>query len=235
MGKVMTVKSNASEVIKWLDNIQHKELPFAKSLMLNYCAQDIKAAEIVEMKKVFDRPTPYTLNSLMITPATKTKPRAAVWFKDQAVRFMLPHIEGGTREQKRSEKWLSSSGAMGVNRYWIPATRVQNKYGNITGGRITQIMSALHAGPDVTAYRTARSAKRKKNPPEYVPILRKSWLHPGVYQRYARGRIKPVLLFAPNVTYRRRFDFFGVAEKTLNAVFERNWDRAWSYTMSHPK
>ena len=203
--------------------------------MLNYCAKDIKDAEIQEMKRVFDRPTPYTLNSLMITVATKTKPWAIVWFKDQAVNYLLPHIEGGSREQKRSEKWLSRSGAMGVNKFLIPASRVQNKYGNITGGKITQIMSALHAGPDVTQYRTPRSQKRKRNPPEYVVILRKPWLHPGVYQRYASGKIKPVLLFTENVTYRRRFDFFGVAEKTLSRVVERNWTRAWNYAMSHPK
>src|ERR1035441_633525 len=63
-----------------------RQLPFATAKALTRTAQLIKAAEVDEMRRVFDRPTPWTLNSVFITPATKDNLIARVWLKQDAAK-----------------------------------------------------------------------------------------------------------------------------------------------------
>lgn len=72
-------QSNLSRVIKGLNDFHQKQLPFATSLALNRTAQAIRKDLRSEMERVFDRPTPFTLNSLQITSSSKTDLTAAVW------------------------------------------------------------------------------------------------------------------------------------------------------------
>jgi hypothetical protein len=49
-------------------------------------------------------------------------------------------------------------------------------------------------------------------------------LQPGIYARYqfAKGTaIKPLLLFVKSPSYKARFDFYGVAMRTIDQHFER--------------
>ena len=45
-----------------------KQIPFAASLAINRTAQSVKRRLVDEMVNVFDRPTPYTLDSVYIKP-----------------------------------------------------------------------------------------------------------------------------------------------------------------------
>ena len=45
-----------------------------------------QAQIIIAMQLVFDRPTPYTLNSTFVSPATKTKLKAEVKLKDESAK-----------------------------------------------------------------------------------------------------------------------------------------------------
>jgi hypothetical protein len=57
----------------------------------------------------------------------------------------------------------------------------------------------------------------------------------GIWARYtfAHGSaVKPILIFVESVTYEKRFEFHYTAQRTIDAVFERNlkaaWERAWA-------
>jgi hypothetical protein len=75
------VRDNFPQVKRLLD-AQQRQMPFAVALALTRTAQDVKRAEQAEMRGVFDRPTPFTLNSLFTKPATKQSLEARVWVKD---------------------------------------------------------------------------------------------------------------------------------------------------------
>ena len=188
---------------------------------LNETVADVKRAEVEEMKRIFDRPTPFVLNSLYIWRANRTNLEASLNVKDRAVKILAPHIYGGGREQKRSEKWLRAP-------YWIPGQGARfNKYGNISPGQVTQILSATGVHPDPYARTTARSRKRNKAMPNYFVARHMPHLQPGIYQRMSGGKIKPVLIFVQNVNYPVRFNFFEVAEKTVAKVWNRNFSAAF--------
>jgi hypothetical protein len=207
-----------------LDGIEEAKKMVSSRLMrevlekaLNETVLDVKKAEVEEMRRIFDRPTPWILNSLYVWRANRTNLEASLRIKDGAVKILAPHIYGGSRQQKRSEKWLRAP-------YWIPGQGARfNKYGNISPGQITQILSATGAHPDPYARTTARSRKRNKAMPNYFVARHSPHLQPGIYQRMAGGKIKPVLIFVKNVNYPIRFDFLGVAEKTAAKVINRNF------------
>jgi hypothetical protein len=60
-----------------------KEFGFAAVVALTRTAQAIKQEQPKEMNRVFDRPKPWTLNSVFMQKATKSIPVARVWLKDQ--------------------------------------------------------------------------------------------------------------------------------------------------------
>lgn len=186
---------------------------------LNETAADVKKAEVEEMKRVFKNPGRWVLNSLYIWRANRTTLEASVGVKDAAVKILAHHIYGGPREQKRSEKWLQM---VGGTKYYVPSTA-----GKVSPSKVLQILSATGAHPDPYSRTTARSRKRNKAMPNYFVVRHVGNLQPGVYQRMAGGRIKPVLIFVENVNYPVRFNFFEVGEKTVAKVWAKNFSAAY--------
>lgn len=207
------------KAIRDLSDLEKLHLPFVMSKTINNTAQQVRKAEVVEMALVFDRPTPFVLNSLYIYPSTKTRLQAEVFFKDKAQSFMRPQVYGGPRDFKRSERWLS-------NRFWVPGKAVRlNKYGNVSPGQITQVLSALKRMPDSAQNITARSRKRNKKPRDYFVLWnRKNGLRPGVWERTKRG-IKPILMFISGPRYGKLLDFYGVGQRIATREFAMTFFR----------
>lgn len=234
----ITIKIEGIEQLSQkLNDISKKQLPFALAKALTNTVQAVKAGEIEEMKKVFDRPTPYTLKSLFIEPATKVKLQSKVWVKDEAVKYIDPHITGGGRKFKRSEIHLQRARWLKEDMYWTPGQKASlNKYGNISGGKITQILSVLKAHPDPYAWTSKRSRQRNKKLPEYFAIsgAKPSQLAPGVYQRSGR-KIKPILAFVKKPGYKQRYKFFEVAQKIIEKEFWKKFEEAFKYALATRK
>ena len=219
------------------------QIPFATSKALNDTAWQVRAAEQKEMKRVFDNPTPFTLNSIRYTKATKHKLISTVSLKDfagkgtPASKYLSAQISGGKREAKRSEIWLREKGLLAPNMFWVPGKgMIKNKYGNLTAGKITQILSVLGAFPDLLQNTTRTSRKRNKKLPNLFVIREYGKaLLPGVYQRMRNGTIKTLLLFVERPTYRPRYDFIGVATNTVNKNIQRNFNKAFEYAIKTAK
>src|SRR5689334_6775239 len=78
---------------------------------LNQTARDVRDAEVQKMAEVFDRPTRFTENALMVVPATPDNLRAEVRFKEgfgsiPAWRYLGAQVEGGRRVKKTHERAL---------------------------------------------------------------------------------------------------------------------------------
>lgn len=232
-------KFDADRLLKKLSDVEKRQLPFATSKALNLTAKEVKTEVRKEMPRVFDRPTPFTLNSVYMSPATKKELYAEVWLKDfapkgtPAVEYLAPQVYGGPRRQKRSERWLQWRGILPSGMFWAPGSGARlNQYGNISGGRITQMLSALKAFPEVgyMANITERSKKRNRKPRDYFAARpNRSHLPPGVYERYGRKQrnIRPVLAFIRQPYYRPRLPFFTIARRVHAREFGRQFEKSW--------
>jgi len=161
----------------------------ACAIALNKAGKLVKEAEVAEMKSVFDNPTRYTLNSLQLTPATKTDLKATVWFKEpdrMGAHYLVPQVDGGQRKLKGFER------AIGEGEL-VPALGAKlNQYGNVSPGQIRQILSVLGKAETSAGYSaniTDRSRRRNTKERDYVVIDRRQRgnLPLGVYQRFQTG------------------------------------------------
>lgn len=144
------VTSDLDATIRELDELQRKQVPFATSLAINWTAQRVKDAERAEMARVFDRPSPWTLNSVFMKAGTKTKPEARVWLKDETAvstgtpssKYLLPQIEGGDRALKGFERMLQRVLAIPAGWRSVPGEKADlDAFGNISRGQLVKILA----------------------------------------------------------------------------------------------
>ena len=191
-----------------------------------------------EMARVFDRPTPYTLNSLFVRPATAANPSAVVGVKDDSALATPPakvlgaEVRGGARRQKRLEVALRMAGHMPAGWYVVPGAGAKlDAYGNWSRGQIIQVLSQLRitltAGYTRNMSWTPRkaiAAQRRAGGRYFVrPVGKRA---PGVYQREFSGNtVTPVALFVSRAVYTRRLPFDDiarqVAEREIGPQFAR--------------
>lgn len=225
------IRSNAAEVSRWLDDAQKKQIPFATVLAMTLTARDVRTAEISVMERVFNRPTPYALNALKVTPATKQTMIASVAFKEfgggtPAKRFLNPEVHGGPRSQKSHEKQLQP--LMRGFGYVVPGRAAErDAYGNMKGSEIKRIISQLKVSTDPmqNATKSGRSKRARKHNAFFI-------LRNMVMQRTGAG-IKPVLVFVKAPRYRKRFPFYETAASVVADKFKRNFEAAFQRSMAN--
>jgi hypothetical protein len=196
-----------------------------------------------EMRRVFDRPTPWALNSSRIRSATPARLASEVFIKDEAFKslsaekWLGPEIVGGPRPQKRLEQALATRG---LARYYAPTENTKlDRYGNPDKGLLQQIRSELqlaraheyqNATPASRA-RAARNAKRWRGEFFAVKLVggRRRGLSPGVYRRKDDQEEK-VLHFIDPPIYSRRLDFYGVVQRSQSQRFSGLFDMALNST-----
>ena len=183
-----------SEIQTMLTQLRYDKIPTAARNAINDTAFGLKSHLQNLIKTTFKSPHPATVKNIFAVKATKENLAARVRY-DQLYRrgideYMMPLIEGGGRSMKPSESRLRS--------YLTPASRVNpgilNKYGNITGGKMMQILSRLskmetYAGAmqNITARSQAKMAVGKRST-EYFMVKpgQGGGLKPGIYQRTAK-------------------------------------------------
>lgn len=127
-----------------------KRVRFAAVKAITATAKAVQEAEQREMRDVFDRPTPYTLGSLFVRPATMDMPQATVGLKDNvagsrsAVSWLRWQIYGGLRTMTALERRLVSAGAMPNDMRAVPGRFARlDAFGNMSTGQIRQMLSQL--------------------------------------------------------------------------------------------
>lgn len=223
------------DVAAWTADFERsvaRQVPYITSLALTETAKLVREEHRELLPQIFDRPTPYTMRSLQVTPSRKETLVSRVWFKDQPGRsqhYLMPQVEGGGRPHKRFERWLIARGIMQAGEYAIPASGARlNAYGNISPGSITQILSQFAAGPDAHQWETAKSRKRAgPGRARYFVPKPGSKLRRGVWVRRGKSSIAPVLLFVGGVGYQPRYDFAGISRRSAEAIFPRVFEAAF--------
>jgi hypothetical protein len=193
-----------------------KQIEFAGVVALTKTAQQIKIDEVSSMKESFDRPTPFTLNSLALRPATKQRPEAEVFTKlgfgsVPAGRYLNPEVEGGKRSMKSHERKLGS--------FTAPSRSARlDRYGNFPAPTYLKILSQLRLAGDQSATDSRRS-KRKRSGEAFFK-------QGNIIFSRKKDDITPVLILTESPDYSKRFPFYDTAQSTADRVLEIEFDKA---------
>jgi hypothetical protein len=213
-GVKLSITHNLNQAMQDM-KISEQEIPFRLARALTRTGQAVKAAEQEEMGRVFDRPTPYTMGSLQLTPATKADLRAMVWFKFGASKYMRPQVFGGERPAKRIEHWLRNAGILPGDKYVTPARGAPlDAYGNLPGGMYNKILTDMAAGPDVTQHKTERSRLRTRDTSKCY-VRYKNGKPIGIWLRKGKQDI-PLIAFISAPKYKPVFRFFEIAQEVAS-------------------
>lgn len=217
---MITIKADVADTVRYLSDLQKKQVPFACSRALNAVAKDVKTAEQQEMQTVFHAPRPYTLNSLFIRKyARKTDLTAIVDFKDgsggrSAEKYLHAQIWGGSRRQKAVESFLIGRKLMPGGMKAVPGAIKLDRHGNISMAAFRRLVAGVDTGT------------------HFVLHKRRGKLEPGLYRRFKRGKVKPMLIYVSGVSYTRRFKYFDTARRTVQSKYRGHFDRELQHALA---
>lgn len=202
-----------------------------------------------EMRQVFDRPTPWVLNSLRIKYAKPATMAAELAFKDinsvtSSRTMVFPHVESGKRHFKAFEARLNRIGLLPSGYNAVPGGAAKlDANGNMSRGQISQLLNVLGAYTEsgfnkanINTVKRLAKGNEKKNAYGFIywvnPVGPKKAKHlqPGVYQRVITGfgtSLKPILIFVKQAQYKKRLDFYGITEREIDKRFASEFDKAF--------
>lgn len=150
---------------------QAKQYRFALERTIRGGAYRVRAAEQEEIRSVFDRPTPFIVNSVTVQDEAKASLRATVFFRYPGGKTTPPEkvlaaeIAGGPRRSKRAEVALRRIGLLPPGYFIVPGKGMPadkvDQYGNVKGSFIVQLLSYFQAFSEV-GYRANMTDKRKR-------------------------------------------------------------------------
>lgn len=219
-----------------LRSVSQYETKIVKTMSgaLSETVNDMYLAETHEMRRVFDRPNPYTMNALF-----KKYPRkgegldvAGIAFREfgvkgtPAYKYLMPHINGGPRRMKASERALQHVGGIKAGQMTVMGANFpKDAYGNITGGQYTRMLAELDILPGVLRGAKGKAKKRKASNAQFFLYTPKGLNFPvGVAEK--RGKdITIMLRFVSKVNYQKRFDFYTIGGGIVAQQFPIHFNR----------
>ena len=225
----LSVSTNIHDYKRTLKRAQRKKLPEAYERALNDTAFKAMAAARKHMRAVFDKPIEkYLVSGILVEKAKQDKDIDKMFAridmedfgdKGQARKsIMKPHIEGGDRRQKKSERLM-----LGPGRYHYPGrSAARNRFGNLHTAQIVKAISDVGRNTDAT-----QNTKRKKKKYFAINTNKQRTI---IMQRNGNS-VTPFLVEGRKPTYKKRFMFYEVIEKAINKNFKRSMDRNMRYVM----
>ncbi|KAF1697989.1 hypothetical protein CSC62_07540 [Pseudoxanthomonas jiangsuensis] len=252
---LVKIEVDADNVLgRQFTELERTQLPFAVMQACNATAVEIRDVWARTAPRVFDRPTPMTVKAAQYEKATKNRLYATIKLRDEAVggtppaKYLLPQVEGGTRRKKGVELLLQSKGAMPAGMFAVPGRGAElDAFGNIKASQVNRILSQLGARRDPyqneteasRARRRNRAAKRGVRGSEFFALrARRGKLLPGIYERLTTGfgsALRSVLVFVRGARYQKRFDIFGLAERTWNRLMPFHFNRELEKALASSK
>jgi hypothetical protein len=153
-------KSNAAAFSSGLTSWA-KQLQFASAVALTRTAYKARDLAYDEFRRALDRPTRFTMNSLFVESATRSKREATVKTKPgfnsvPAGAWLVPNVEGGKRTSKSFERKVGS--------YMVPSKYMNlDSFGNVPGSTFRKIFSNLQLGDEQQSTNSAASKRKRKN------------------------------------------------------------------------
>ncbi|MBC9208197.1 hypothetical protein IBL26_15240 [Roseomonas aerophila] len=207
---MIQMKADFRPMTRKLDDLAKKQIPFATAAALTKTAKAAAGSTRKELPSIFDKPTPFTMNSIAIQPATKNHLEARVFVKTQQAEYLGPQEEGGVRKPKKAA-------------LLIPQKAKLNSYGNLP----RKALATLKARKDVFQGQVKgiggfwqRPERGKRRDGSYGTI--------GALNRengFLTG-LKLLISFASKAAYKPRFRFKDRTMKTAQTVAPAEFKKA---------
>ena len=227
---IRNTTGSVAQVIASMREIPARVVPYAASTALTRTAQIAAKTDLPDaMRRVFNNPTPFTLNSLFVKASTTDTLSARVMVKDSTARgvvpekFLFPEVAGGARGEKGLERALRYGGWLKSGERAIPSDSMPlDQYGNVSGPTIRSILATLEK-PGGGGGRGKRT-KGKYGTGLFAGQIGQTR---GIWKRTGRS-ITPLFIFTTKTPlYRARLDFEGIALKAANDNFQTEFTRAF--------
>lgn len=236
----VSIFSNIDEVMKGLNDLEKRQLPFAIMKATNDLAFDYWDKQKKEVGGKLSWKNEKAPNTIRILKATKQRPYAEIFVDESHWGYyaLMQHFNGGDRHRKGLEKRMIAKGYMYKWEILTPSPGI-----SVKAGTYNQIIAQLKLDDEVgyLANETKRSRDKKhkgKTSLRFFVITGKSKspLAPGIYARMP-GVETPVcmLRISEKPNYKQRFNM----ESTLLKVYDRRgneyFKKALEYAISTAK
>ena len=238
MSIAMSTRLNADSVIASIEE-KGRRMSDLVRFAINDTVDDMVVSQRVEMRKVFDNPRPYTLNALYPRYAGRRGNilQAGIAFREfgvkgtPAYKYLTPHIKGGPRRLKRSEKALRGLGILSGGS-WTTQGRDYEKdqYGDIPGGQYTRMLAELGVQGIGLGGPKAQRKAREKGDKKFGLMYRKDGRAFAIAE-YRGGQPVIMLVFTGQPNYKPRYDFYGVASRQVRESLPKHFNRIFSRMM----
>jgi hypothetical protein len=221
------------------------ELPGVAARVLTEFARVGVAATQRAMPQAFDRPTPFTVDTVRFKAAERKdqSPTSAVYIpksnEDRGLptsEYMRPGVLGaGRRNQKRSEAMLTRRGILPSGWALLPGSftsKRKDAYGNVPGSYYKEIIQALQLRNPGEKYFKGISKASKRRAAimgvgrEFFAVSSSGQgIAPGIYKRDYKKNGAPLqyFVFRPAPSYRKRLDMPQVVLAAVQAKAPAVW------------
>ena len=201
----LDIKSELPTAIRWTDTMT-KQLPFAISQALNKTAFDMRQAMNGATRQYFKNPVPFTQRAFLVNRSNKRNLTAEVYAERRRARYLRTLITGGDRGQKPVElRYLAKAEAtMPRGSVLVPAAINLTAAGNVSLATLKRIEKQIASkGRNSVFLGRPDGAGRP----------------PGVYQRTAKGKLRPLMIAVPRARYGKMFPMAEIGQKVIDRRF----------------
>lgn len=208
---------------------------------LSDTVDDLHTRQQIEMKRVFNNPTPYIMRGLKKRyPGGKMGQgvtKAGTYFEFFPVGkspedIIKPHVFGGKRSQKRSERRLIGLGLMQAGDLTTMGRDYpRNSSGDISGARYTQLLHQLGGLSDYARQVMPKNRQKNRKGTSYYYLRSKSGT-PVIVERNGDSTRIILVVAKPGAGYKKKYDYFGVGEKQVAYSLPLHFNRIVNRYMS---
>lgn len=207
---------------------------------------DIHAAQTRQMEMSFSKLSPYVKKGLVKAlpygrdrqyggkRLGQTLANSGTYFEDFPSRgspnaIIAPNVFGGKRKEKASESRLKSLGFVMPNGFTVQGKDYpKGANGNINGARYSEMLAALGALSETARSQMPKGKQRSRKGVSFfamVPKGGKKGDRPMAIGERRGKDLKIMLVPVASVTYKKRYDYYGVGQKQLAYSLPRHFDR----------
>lgn len=230
------------QLTRRLDDLSRRHVPYAASLAINEVAGLAQKKIGEEIKRSFDRPTPWIQRGTFLLRSNKTNLTATVGIKDTGrsgatqAHYLRDYITGTRRSAKPYERALRSAGLLPDGWVTVAAAGIKkDAYGNPSRKALAELFGALRSGMNVYGGRG-----RRAHTTGYFVVLpgvthwRSAHLSPGVWKRLRSATVStviPVLRYVRTAQYDARLDLPEIVGTEVRRHFHDAFERALAKAM----
>lgn len=221
---------------------------------LSDTVDDLHTRQEMEMKAVFDKPSPYVLKGLRKSyPGGREGQsnrarygqgvmRAGTYFDfskgaSSPESIVMPHVFGGQRSHKASERRLQSLVLSLKSQDTVQGRNYpRSSGGDIGGARYSEMLAAIGAMSETARSYQPKSKQRDRKGVSFFAMLPKGGKKGEVPMLIAERRGKDVKIMIVNTKrraqYKKRYDYFGVGQKQVAHSLPLHFNRIINRYMS---